>query len=75
MKSERPQGLLVPLTTPFDPASGDIAPVHLRDNARALLAAGVDGLVPAGSTGEAALLAEDEYRDLVGWLRDVVPDE
>ena len=67
--------MLVPLTTPFDPAGGDIAPVHLRDNARALLDAGVDGLVPAGSTGEAALLAEDEYRDLVGWLRDVVPDE
>jgi dihydrodipicolinate synthase/N-acetylneuraminate lyase len=75
VKSGRPEGLLVPLITPFDGSTGDIAPVHLRENARALLAAGVDGLVPAGSTGEAALLAENEYRELVGWLRDVVPDE
>lgn len=75
MKPERPHGLLVPLTTPFDPETGDVAPVPLRENARNLLEAGVDGLVAAGSTGEAALLTEDEYRDLVAWLRDVVPDE
>lgn len=74
-KGDRVQGLLVPLTTPFDPTSGDVAPVHLRDNARSLLAAGVDGLVAAGSTGEAALLDEAEYRQVVAWLRDVVPDD
>lgn len=75
MKGPRPSGLLVPLTTPFDRATGDIAPVDLRDNARALLERGVDGLVAAGSTGEAALLDDDEYRQLVEWLRDVVPDD
>lgn len=72
---ERPRDLLVPLTTPFDAATGDVAPVALRENARALLAAGVAGLVAAGSTGEAALLDEEEYRAVVGWLRDVVPGE
>jgi 4-hydroxy-2-oxoglutarate aldolase len=71
----RPQGLLVPITTPFDSVTGDVAPVALRQNARALLQAGVDGIVAAGSTGEAALLSEDEYRQVVGWLRDVVPDD
>lgn len=73
--SERPSGLLVPLATPFDRTTGDVAPVDLRDNARALIEAGVAGLVAAGSTGEAALLSETEYRGVVRWLRDVVPDD
>jgi len=73
--TRRPHGLLVPLTTPFDPTTGDLAPVPLRSNARALLDAGVTGFVASGSTGEAPLLTEDEARKLVGWLRDVVPDD
>ena len=72
--SDRPNGLLVPITTPFDAATGDVAPITLRENARAVLAAGVVGIVAAGSTGEAAMLGEDEYRQVVGWLRDVVDD-
>ncbi len=74
-RPDRPNGLLVPLTTPFDSATGDIAPIHLRDNARALLEAGVNGLVACGSTGEAALLNEEEYCSVVSWLRDVVPGD
>ncbi|UCD24429.1 MAG: dihydrodipicolinate synthase family protein [Gemmatimonadota bacterium] len=73
--SDTPSGLLVPLTTPFDSATGDVAPVHLRNNVRALLDRGVDGLVACGSTGEAALLDDGEYRDIVGWLRDIVPTD
>lgn len=68
-------GLLVPITTPYDPVTGDVAPVPLRGNARALLDAGADGIVAAGSTGEAPLLSESEYRRIVGWMRDVVPDD
>jgi 4-hydroxy-2-oxoglutarate aldolase len=75
MSDSRPKGLLVPLTTPFDGVTGDVAPVLLRDNARELLELGVSGLVPCGSIGEAALLDEDEYRSIVGWLRDVVPTD
>lgn len=73
--SERPRGLLVPLTTPFDPSTGDVAPVHLRDHARTMLASGAAGVVAAGSTGESSLLAEDEYRQVLEWLRDVVPED
>lgn len=73
--TRRLEGLHVPVTTPFDRTTGDIAPVLLRDNARALLDAGVSGIVAAGSTGEVALLGEDEYAQVVGWLRDVVPEE
>jgi 4-hydroxy-2-oxoglutarate aldolase len=31
--------------------------------------------VGAGSTGEASLLSEGEFRQVVAWLRDVVPDD
>ena len=75
MRQDRPTGLLVPITTPFDPASGDVAPVSLRENGRAILDAGANGLVAAGSTGEASLLSEEEFRQVVVWLRDVVPDD
>ncbi len=73
--TRRPEGLLVPVTTPFDTESGDVAPVHVRENARAILAGGASGMVAAGSTGEASLLSEQEFRQLVAWLRDIVTDE
>ncbi len=71
----RPGGLLVPITTPFDVATGDVEPVSLRDNARQLLASGASGLVAGGSTGEAALLSDEEFNHIIEWLRDVVGDE
>lgn len=73
--STRPNGLLVPITTPFDSATGEVAPIHLREIARALLEAGAHGILAAGSTGEASLLDESEYRSVLEWLRDVVPAE
>jgi 4-hydroxy-2-oxoglutarate aldolase len=73
--TRRPSGVLVPLTTPFDRETGDIAPVPLRENARAVLQAGVNGIVAGGSTGEASLLSDEEFRSVVGWLRDVVPED
>ena len=44
-------------------------------NVRAHLADGVHGIVVCGSSGEAALLDEDERGDLVGWAREAVPRE
>jgi dihydrodipicolinate synthase/N-acetylneuraminate lyase len=67
-------GVLAPITTPFDGATGDVAPVHLRQNVARLIAAGLDGVVVAGSTGESALLDADEQRRMVGWVREVLPD-
>jgi 4-hydroxy-2-oxoglutarate aldolase len=32
-------------------------------------------LLAAGSTGEAPLLTDDEFRSILQWLRDVVPDD
>ena len=68
-------GILAPLTTPFDSESGDVAPLLLRRVARELIAAGLDGVVVAGSTGESALLDETEKVRAVEWLREVVPED
>jgi 4-hydroxy-2-oxoglutarate aldolase len=75
VSTERLQGVIVPLTTPFDPETGDVAPVALRQAARDLLARGLNGVVVAGTTGEGPLLDEDEKVRLVEWLREVVPED
>ncbi len=67
-----PAGIFPPITTPFDPTTGDIAPVQFRQNIERLLAEGVDGVVVSGSTGEAALLDADEQRRLVGIAREAI---
>lgn len=72
---QRLHGVIAPLTTPFDSANGDVAPVALRSNARSVLEAGATGVVVGGSTGEAPLLSDDEARQMVEWLREVVSDE
>ena len=67
-------GVFVPLTTPFDSATGDIAPPQFRQNISRLLADGVSGFVVSGSTGEAPLLDADEQRRLVEAAREVLSD-
>lgn len=74
MTERQLRGILAPITTPFDGATGEVAPVHLRQNVMRLLEAGLDGIVVAGSTGESALLEPDEQRRMVAWVREVLPD-
>jgi 4-hydroxy-2-oxoglutarate aldolase len=69
------EGVILPVTTPFDPKTGDIAPVSFRENLRVWLDTGVHGFVIAGSTGEAPLLDEAEIVQLVELAHDVVPPE
>jgi len=69
-----PAGIFPPLTTPFDPATGDVAPVHFRQNIARVLAQGVDGAVVSGSTGESPLLDPDEQAHLVGLARETLSD-
>jgi dihydrodipicolinate synthase/N-acetylneuraminate lyase len=71
--ARRVSGILAPVTTPFDPTTGELALDRAVENAERLLAQGLDGLVVAGSTGEAPLLDPDEQRRLVAALRVVVP--
>lgn len=69
------EGVILPVTTPFDAATGEVAPISFRENLRAWLDEGVSGFVVAGSTGEAPLLDESEILQLAEWARDIVPPE
>ena len=66
-------GILGPVVTPFDAASGDIVVDRFTSNIQAHLAAGLDGILVAGSTGEAALLEESERRVLLDAARSAIP--
>ncbi|HET9010533.1 MAG TPA: dihydrodipicolinate synthase family protein [Gemmatimonadaceae bacterium] len=65
-------GILAPLVTPFDRA-GELDEESFVANVRAHLAAGLHGVVVAGSTGEAALLDDAERARLVELARAAVP--
>jgi 4-hydroxy-tetrahydrodipicolinate synthase len=61
------------MVTPFT-EDGQIDHEQLAADARRLEAAGVDGLVPAGSTGESATLTHDEHVAVVETVVDAVDD-
>jgi 4-hydroxy-2-oxoglutarate aldolase len=66
-------GTFLPVTTPFDPVTGDVDLVAHRANLRAWFAHPVRGVLIAGSTGESVLLDEGERASLVESARDVAP--
>jgi 4-hydroxy-2-oxoglutarate aldolase len=68
-------GIFVPVVTTFDDASGELASGSFRANIKAHIAAGLAGVLVAGSTGEAALLDEDERLRLTELARPLVPDD
>jgi len=66
-------GVFPAMTTPFhDDESID----HdtLRAHARRLEAAGVDGVVPVGTTGESATMTHDEHVEVIETVADAVED-
>ena len=72
--SEPFAGVYPAMTTPFH-EDGEIDHESLREEARRLVDAGVAGLVPAGSTGEAATLTHDEHVEVVETVIDAVGDD
>jgi len=68
------RGVFAPVVTPFT-ADGSLDRDGWLANARAMLAAGLDGLVIAGSTGEAPLLDETDRHRLVEWTRKLVTSD
>jgi 4-hydroxy-tetrahydrodipicolinate synthase len=58
------QGILVPMLTPFT-EDDELDIPALNGHIDFLVAGGVHGLIPAGSTGEAMSLSPDEYRTVV----------
>jgi len=67
-------GVLAPVVTPFD-ADGAVDDDAFVANIGAHLAAGLHGVVVGGSTGEAALLDEDERARLVELARSALPSD
>ncbi|WP_135364115.1 4-hydroxy-tetrahydrodipicolinate synthase [Halosimplex halophilum] len=67
------RGVYPAMCTPFDD-DGSIDFETLRSDARRLEAAGVDGLVPCGSTGESATMTHDEHIEVVEAVVDAVDD-
>lgn len=61
------------MVTPFR-SDGSIDFDNLRAHARRLEAAGVDGLVPMGSTGESATVSHDEHVEVIKAVVDAVTD-
>ena len=75
MSPLRLAGVFGPVITTFSPRSGDVDLEALARNARAHVATGFAGLVVCGSTGEAALLTEDERRLVLESARREVPTD
>ena len=71
--ADRLTGIIVPVITPFDNVTGDIAPIAFRENLRKWIEQPINGLLLFGSTGEGALLDDDEKARLTGFARSVVP--
>jgi 4-hydroxy-2-oxoglutarate aldolase len=67
-------GVMGPMVTPFK-ADESLDIPGFEQNVRGHLAAGLHGLLVAGSTGEAALLGDDERRTLTEVARKLVPDD
>ena len=67
------EGVYPAMTTPF---TEDDAVDHdqLAENARYLERAGVDGVVPVGSTGESATMSHDEHVAVIETVRDALDD-
>ncbi len=64
------QGAYTAIITPFK--GGDIDVESLHNIVKEQLEAGVDGIVPVGSTGEAATLSPDEHRFIVKRVVEMV---
>jgi 4-hydroxy-2-oxoglutarate aldolase len=66
-------GTHLPVTTPFDPITGDVDFVAYRANLRHWFASPIRGVLVAGTTGEGVLLDDAERQSLLEASRDIVP--
>jgi 4-hydroxy-2-oxoglutarate aldolase len=67
-------GLMVPATSSFT-ASGEIDSAAFQRNLDAHLSFGMDGVLVGGSSGESALLENDDRRQLLALARERVPQD
>ena len=67
------RGAFTALVTPFT-ADGDLDEAAFRRLVRWQILAGIDGLVPCGTTGEAPTLSTDERERLIAATVEVVAE-
>jgi 4-hydroxy-2-oxoglutarate aldolase len=65
-------GLMVPAVSTFT-AAGELDGAAFKRNIAAHLGFGMDGVLVAGSSGESALLDDDDRRQLLAWARESLP--
>ena len=68
-------GTFLPVTTPFDPVTGDVDYVAFGNNLRMWFGSPIRGILIGGSTGESVFLDERERSNLIEEARSVIPDE
>jgi 4-hydroxy-2-oxoglutarate aldolase len=68
-------GVFIPAVTPFEPGAGEIDLPAFQSNLSIWAQHPIQGIVIAGTTGEAVLLDEDERLALVRAGKDVLPPE
>jgi 4-hydroxy-2-oxoglutarate aldolase len=67
-------GTFLPVTTPFDPVTGDVDVVAFRANLRHWFSSPIRGVLVAGTTGEGVLLDDAERLALLEAAGDLVPE-
>lgn len=68
------RGTFLPVTTPFDPVTGDADVVAFRANLRRWFEHPIRGVLISGSTGESVYLEDGEFLGLMEAARDVIPE-
>ena len=68
--SLRLDGVFGPVVSTFKRDSGDIDSAAFADNVKSHITAGLLGVVVCGSTGEAALLGEEERLELLETIKE-----
>lgn len=66
-------GVFIPAVTPFQEGSGDVDIGAFEANLQSWCVHSIDGIVIAGTTGEAVLLDTEERLELVRAAREVLP--
>ncbi len=72
MTNQSLHGVIPALVTPRDDATDDVDTARLAELTRYLLAAGVHGIFPTSSTGEAPLLTHEQRRRVIETVAGVV---
>lgn len=62
MSKKKPEGMYVPMVTPFNAADESVDFSGLREVTEFLIKNGVDGLIPSGSTGEFVAMSHEEQK-------------